>query len=576
MPLPTPSHPHPREHTAHVVSSFVVIARSFFKCVFNCRARSEESRFTPLRASTMRAAPSAFATATLASIAHRDARFDVTTLTCDASSALKEARKVQLLILDDAFVFVVFRGFRRALARERPNDTGGRFGGRRSRVVESPFEFKGGKLDWELELAERRRRRRSGAPRDVGSSGGGGGGGAAGIESVMTIEIMFSDIVGLDHVNHLLLNSRLTLETSSSTTRTFGTLSDAVRFHGAALRRRTGALDFEYPKRWDGVSLSEEREAKRQVLGSKRARDGDDARFALGDSSSEDSEEDEVDAPTTSSAIVEPIRVNVLRGYKTFVTTFDNIELQPALQSVIEPHKRLLTLFETGLPLWAILGPQFGICLPQRPLVRKGLKVAFLALTLMSVVAGLHELQENLPGTPLAKWMPRLARVVDSEPSVKVASSIYTQSIILAPFYSAIRAASFGLFRLAMSIARGLVIPAMRVAFALLSGNSLARTFSTAFGSANGFVNVWKGAILLLARSSQGLVKLIVYIADRIFVHRKSLRLRAEELAGVTPQRSAFVSPMRSRAVETRLVSQIVDDEDEYDDIDDVDAKKND
>ena len=546
--------------------------RSFFKCVFNCRARSEESRFTPLRASTMRAAPSAFATATLASIAHRDARFDVTTLTCDASSALKEARKVQLLILDDAFVFVVFRGFRRALARERPNDTGGRFGGRRSRVVESPFEFKGGKLDWELELAERRRRRRSGAPRDVGSSGGGG---ALGLESVMTIEIMFSDIVGLDHVNHLLLNSRLTLETRLSTTRTFGTLSDAVRFHGAALRRRTGALDFEYPKRWDGVSLSEEREAKRQVLGSKRARDGDDARFALGDSSSEDSEEDEVDAPTTSSAIVEPIRVNVLRGYKTFVTTFDDIELQPALQSVIEPHKRLLTLFETGLPLWAILGPQFGICLPQRPLVRKGLKVAFLALTLMSVVAGLHELQENLPGTPLAKW-PRFARVVDSEPSVKVASSIYTQSIILAPFYSAIRAASFGIFRLAMSIARGLVIPAMRVGFALLSGNSLARTFSTAFGSANGFVNVWKGAILLLARSSQGLVKLIVYIADRIFVHRKSLRLRAEELAGVTPQRSAFVSPMRSRAVETRLVSQIVEDEDEYDDIDDVDAKKND
>ena len=407
------------------------------------------------------------------------------------------------------------------------------------------------------------------------SSSGGGGGGAAGIESVMTIEIMFSDIVGLDHVNHLLLNSRLTLETRLSTTRTFGTLSDAVRFHGAALRRRTGALDFEYPKRWDGVSLSEEREAKRQVLGSKRARDGDDARFALGDSSSEDSEEDEVDAPTTSSAIVEPIRVNVLRGYKTFVTTFDDIELQPALQSVIEPHKRLLTLFETGLPLWAILGPQFGICLPQRPLVRKGLKVAFLALTLMSVVAGLHELQENLPGTPLAKW-PRFARVVDSEPSVKVASSIYTQSIILAPFYSAIRAASFGIFRLAMSIARGLVIPAMRVGFALLSGNSLARTFSTAFGSANGFVNVWKGAILLLARSSQGLVKLIVYIADRIFVHRKSLRLRAEELAGVTPQRSAFVSPMRSRAVETRLVSQIVEDEDEYDDIDDVDAKKND
>ena len=519
----------------------------------------------------MRAAPSAFAPTTLASIAHRDARFDVTTLTCDAHSASKEARKVQLLILDDAFVFLVFRGFRRA--RGRAADIGGRIGRRRSRVVESPFEFKGGKLDWELELAERRRRRRSGAPRDVGSGGGGGGGGGAvGLESVMTIEIMFSDIVGLDHVNHLLLNSRLTLETRASTTRTFGTLSDAVRFHGAALRRRTGALDFDYPKRWDGVSSSEEREAKRQVLGSKRARDGDDARCALGDSSSEDSEEDEVDAPTTSSAVVEPIRVNVLRGYKTFVTTFDDIELQPALQSVIEPHKRLLTLFETGLPLWAILGPQFGICLPQRPLVRKGLKVAFLALTLMSVVAGLHELQENLPGTPLAKWMPRLARVVDSEPSVKVASSIYTQSIILAPFYSAIRAASFGLFRLAMSIARGLLIPAMRVGFALLSGNSLARTFSTA----NGFVNVWKGAILLLARSSQGLVKLIVYIADRIFVHRKSLRLRAEEFAGVTPQRSAFVSPMRSRAAETRLVSQIVDDEDEYDDIDDLDAKKND
>lgn len=576
MPPPTPSHLHPREHVLRIVSSFVVIACSFFKCVFNCRARSEVSRFTPLRASTMRTAPSAFAPTTLASIAHRDARFDVTTLTCDAHSAAKEARKVQLLILDDAFVFLVLRGFRRALARERPNNNGGRFGGRRSRVVESPFEFKGGKLDWELELAERRRRRRSGAPRDVGSSGGSGGGGAVGIESLMTIEIMFSDIVGLDHVNHLLLNSRLTLETRASTTRTFETLSDAVRFHGAALRRRTGALDLEYPKRWDGVSLSEEREAKRQVLGSKRARDGDDARFALGDSSSEDSEEDEADAPTTSSVIVEPIRVNVLRGYKTFVTTFDDIELQPALQSVIEPHKRLLTLFETGLPLWAILGPQFGICLPQRPLVRKGLKVTFLALTLMSVVAGLHELQENLPGTPLAKWMPRLARVVDSEPSVKVASSIYTQSIILAPFYSAIRAASFGLFRLAMSVVRGLVIPSMRVGFALLSGNSLARTFSTAFGSANGFVNVWKGAILLLARSSQGLVKLIVYIADRIFVHRKSLRLRAEELAGVTPQRSAFVSPMRSRAVETRLVSQIVDDEDEYDDIADVDAKKND
>jgi len=537
------------------------------------RSQLSQPCFTRPRASIMRAAPSPFAPTPLASITHRDARFDVTALTCDAHSAAKEARKVQLLILDDAFVFLVFRGFRRALTRERPDGSGGREGvsfGRRSRVVESPFEFKGGKLDWELELAERRRRRRSGALRDVG------GGGALGLESVMTIEIMFSDIVGLDHVNHLLLNSRLTLETRTSVTRTFGSLSDALRFHGAALRRRTGALDFEYPKRWDGVDFSEEREAKRQVLGSKRVRDGagDDAHFALGNSSSENSE-DESDTPMTSSAVVEPIRVNVLRGYRTFVTTFDDIELQPALQAVIEPHKRLLTLFETGLPLWAILGPQYGLCLPQRPLFRKGLKMAFLGLTLMSVVAGLHELQENLPGTPLAKWMPHLARVVDSEPSVKVASSIYTQSIILAPFYSVIRAFSSGLFRLAMSIVRGVVIPMLRMGFALLSGNSLARTFSTAFGSANGFVNVWKGAILLLARSSQGLVKLIVYVADRIFVHRKSLRLRAEEFAGVTP-RPAFVSPMRSRAHETRLVSQIVDDEDGYDDIDDVDAKKND
>ena len=67
-----------------------------------------------------------------------------------------------------------------------------------------------------------------------------------------------------------------------------------------------------------------------------------------------------------------------------------------------------------------------------------------------------------------------------------------------------------------------------------------------------------------------------VNIADSIFFAIQSMWLRPEELDEFRPQRSAFVSPMRSRAVETRLVSQIVDDEDEYDDIDDVDAKKND
>ena len=51
---------------------------------------------------------------------------------------------------------------------------------------------------------------------------------------------------------------------------------------------------------------------------------------------------------------------------------------------------------ESGLPEWAIFAPSFG--LPYRRWMRRAAKAAWLALGVVSLLAGFWDLYRNLPG----------------------------------------------------------------------------------------------------------------------------------------------------------------------------------
>lgn len=57
--------------------------------------------------------------------------------------------------------------------------------------------------------------------------------------------------------------------------------------------------------------------------------------------------------------------------------------------------ERLLKLYETGLPTWAVFLPQYGLF--YRPWLRTAVWLLFMAVSIFSLACGFYDLYKNVP-----------------------------------------------------------------------------------------------------------------------------------------------------------------------------------
>ena len=62
---------------------------------------------------------------------------------------------------------------------------------------------------------------------------------------------------------------------------------------------------------------------------------------------------------------------------------------------MLQEDERLLKLYESGLPAWAIYAPQYGIW--YRPWMRSITYMLFILVSAFSLVMGFYDLYKNVP-----------------------------------------------------------------------------------------------------------------------------------------------------------------------------------
>ena len=75
----------------------------------------------------------------------------------------------------------------------------------------------------------------------------------------------------------------------------------------------------------------------------------------------------------------------------TLFAFFDDALLPDALRKRVMKKQRLLTLYEDGIPVWALVFAQFGVY--YRPWLRTVFRVVFIALTVFSAITGVRDLR---------------------------------------------------------------------------------------------------------------------------------------------------------------------------------------
>jgi hypothetical protein len=78
---------------------------------------------------------------------------------------------------------------------------------------------------------------------------------------------------------------------------------------------------------------------------------------------------------------------------QTLLVLFDDCNLPHALRDRINKNRRLLTLVEDGIPVWALFLPSVGVY--YRPWVRIVFRVLFICLTVFSAMSGLRDLRNT-------------------------------------------------------------------------------------------------------------------------------------------------------------------------------------
>lgn len=61
----------------------------------------------------------------------------------------------------------------------------------------------------------------------------------------------------------------------------------------------------------------------------------------------------------------------------------------------MQGDERLLKLYESGLPTWAIYAPQYGVW--YRPWMRRVTYTLFVLVSIFSLVMGFYDLYKNVP-----------------------------------------------------------------------------------------------------------------------------------------------------------------------------------
>ncbi|GFR43621.1 hypothetical protein Agub_g4720, partial [Astrephomene gubernaculifera] len=79
----------------------------------------------------------------------------------------------------------------------------------------------------------------------------------------------------------------------------------------------------------------------------------------------------------------------------TVVLSFRDPFLPQELRRFVKSDLRLLKLYESGLPSWAIFLPCYG--LPYRPWMRRALWLLFIAISIFSMGCGFYDLYKNVP-----------------------------------------------------------------------------------------------------------------------------------------------------------------------------------
>lgn len=67
----------------------------------------------------------------------------------------------------------------------------------------------------------------------------------------------------------------------------------------------------------------------------------------------------------------------------------------PRAGAPVQSDMRLLKLYESGLPAWAIFLPSYGLW--YRPWMRRVAWTAFLAISVFSMACGFYDLYKNVP-----------------------------------------------------------------------------------------------------------------------------------------------------------------------------------
>eukprot|EP00798_Chlamydomonas_sp_ICE-L_P014123 gene14123-20079_t len=80
---------------------------------------------------------------------------------------------------------------------------------------------------------------------------------------------------------------------------------------------------------------------------------------------------------------------------RTLVLNFKDPILHPVLRRFVKSDLRLLRLYESGLPPWAVFLPSYGFW--YRPWLRQVTKALFLALSVVSMLFGFYDLYKNIP-----------------------------------------------------------------------------------------------------------------------------------------------------------------------------------
>ena len=63
--------------------------------------------------------------------------------------------------------------------------------------------------------------------------------------------------------------------------------------------------------------------------------------------------------------------------------------------AAVQDNERLLKLYESGLPVWAIFLPTYGLY--YRPWMRRLTWIIFIAVSVFSMACGFYDLYKNVP-----------------------------------------------------------------------------------------------------------------------------------------------------------------------------------